>query len=121
VLAQIAAQHALVPWWRKGFTHWPLAARAVFLVASYGFVRLAITGVMSVMSYVGSREVAGTAVSWVHSSTEAMSATASTVAILVNAIPPMWLYGAAAAAFVLYALLFGLGTVAYRTLYVERR
>lgn len=121
VLAQIAAQRALVPWWRKGFTHWPLAARAVFLVASYGFVRLAIIGVMSVMSYVGSREVAGTAVSWVHSGTEAMSATASTVAILVNAIPPAWLYGAAAAAFVLYALLFGLGTVAYRTLYVERR
>jgi hypothetical protein len=39
---------------------------------------------------------------------------------LIHAIPPLWLYGAAAFGFVLYALLFGLGTVAYRTLYVER-
>ena len=44
VFAQIASQQVQLPWWRKGFAHWPLAARAMFLVASYGFIRLAIRG-----------------------------------------------------------------------------
>jgi hypothetical protein len=39
---------------------------------------------------------------------------------VVHAVPPMWLYGTAAFGFALYAVLFGLGTVAYRTLYVQR-
>jgi hypothetical protein len=75
---------------------------------------------MSVVSFVGSREVAGTAISWVHFGATALSTTASMCSLLVHAIPPSWLYGMAVCAFVLYALLFGLGTVAYRTLYVER-
>src|SRR4051812_9217906 len=120
VLAQIAQQQVVVSWWRSGFAHWPLAARAAFLIASYGFIRLAITGVMSVVAYLGSREVAETTLSWLHSGAEAVSATATAVSILVNSIPPLWLYGAAAAGFVLYGVLIGLGTVAYRTLYVER-
>jgi hypothetical protein len=120
VLAQLALQQTPMPWWRKGFTHWPLSARAAFLIASYGFVRLAIAGVMSLTSFVGSREVAGTAISWVHSGAEALSATASMCSLVVRAIPPSWLYGMAVCGFALYALLFGLGTVAYRTLYVER-
>jgi RNA polymerase sigma-70 factor (ECF subfamily) len=48
---------------------------------------------------------------------------ASTVSVgdlLLHSIPPTWLYGAAAAGFVLYACLFALGTVAYRTLYLQR-
>jgi len=120
VLARLALQQAPMPWWRKGFTHWPLAARAAFLIASYGFVRLAIAAVMSFTAFVGSREVAGTAISWAQWGAEALSATASLCSIVVHAIPPSWLYGMAVCGFALYALLFGLGTVAYRTLYVER-
>jgi len=120
VLAQLAVRHAAVPWWRKSFMHWPLAARATFLIASYGFVRLAIAGVMSVISFVGSREVAGEALSWARSSGAAVLETISIGADVVHAIPPTWLYGAAAVGFVLYAVLFSLGTVAYRTLYVQR-
>jgi len=120
VLAQVALQQASVPWWRKGFTNWPLPARAAFLLASYGFVRLALAGVMSVTSFIGSREAAGTAVSWVSSSAETVSAAASMVSFVMRAIPPTWLYGSIAVGFALYAVLFGLGTVAYRTLYVQR-
>ena len=120
MLAQLALQQASMPWWRQGFAHWPLAARAAFLIASYGFVRLAIAGVMSVIAFVGSRDFAGTAVSWVHTGGEILSAVASLGSILVHTIPPTWLYGTAVFGFVLYALLFGLGTVAYRTLYVQR-
>jgi hypothetical protein len=120
VLAQLALQQTPMPWWRKGFTHWPLAARVAFLIASYGFVRLAIAGVMSMIAFVSSREVAATAISWAHLGVEALSATASMSSLIVRAIPPSWLYGMAVCGFALYALLFGLGTVAYRTLYVER-
>jgi hypothetical protein len=97
VFAQIASQQVQLPWWRKGFAHWPLVARVSFLVASYGFIRLAIAGVVSVVDFVRS------------SST-----------FVLHAIPPMWLYGGAAFGFALYLMLFGLGTFAYRTLYVQR-
>jgi hypothetical protein len=120
VLAQLALQQRALPWWRKGFSHWPLAARAAFLIASYGFVRLAIAGVMSAVTFVGSREAAETAISWAHSGATALAATVSMCSFVVRTIPASWLYGMAACGFALYALLFGLGTVAYRTLYVER-
>ena len=120
VLAQLSLQQTPMPWWRKGFTQWPLAARVAFLIASYGFVRLSIAGVLSIIAFVGSREVAGTAISWVHLGVEALSATASMCSLILRTIPPSWLYGMAACGVALYALLFGLGTVAYRTLYVER-
>jgi hypothetical protein len=98
VFAQIASQQVQLPWWRKGFAHWPLVARVLFLVASYGFIRLAIAGVMSVVDFVRS----------------------SSLVSVLHAIPPMWLYGGAAFGFALYAVLFGLSTFAYRTLYVQR-
>jgi hypothetical protein len=120
VLAQLALQQTPMPWWRKGFTHWPLAARVAFLIASCGFVRLAIAGAMSITAFVGSREIAGTAISWAHTGVQALSATASMCSLIVRAIPPSWLYGMAVCGCALYALLFGLGTFAYRTLYVER-
>jgi hypothetical protein len=98
VFAQIASQQVQLPWWRKGFAHWPLVARVLFLVASYGFIRLAIAGVVSVVDFVRS----------------------SSLGSVLHAIPPMWLYGGAAFGFALYAVLFGLSTFAYRTLYVQR-
>jgi hypothetical protein len=119
VLAQLAARSA-APWWKKGFAHWPLAAQGAFLIASIGFVKLAISGFVSVTSFVGSEQVAGPAVSLVRQGTEAASVTASAGYFLLHAIPPAWLYGAATAGFILYALLFGLGAFAYRTLYVQR-
>lgn len=120
VLAQLAAQQTAVPWWRKGFSHWPLSARAVFLLASVGFVRLAIAGVVAATSFVGSREITGDALSWVQVGTRIAAVIESVGTFLLHTIPPTWLYAGAAVGLVSYALLFGLGTVAYRTLYVER-
>ena len=40
-------------------------------------------------------------------------------ALLVRVIPPAWLYGVFAAGAMLYAVLFGLGAAAYRTLYLR--
>lgn len=120
VLAELATRQTPTPWWRKGFTHWPVAARGAFLIASYAFIRFALAGVMLITAFVRSDAIAVEAPSWARLGAEAASATASMAAFIVHTIPPMWLYAAAAFASVLYALLFALGTVAYRTLYVER-
>jgi hypothetical protein len=120
VLAQLAAQRAVVPWWRKGFSHWPLSVRAVFLLATLGFVRLATAGALAVISFLGSREITGDALSWVQVGTRVAAVIEWVGSFLLHTIPPTWLYAAAAVGLVSYALLFGLGTVAYRTLYVER-
>ena len=61
VLAQLAAREAPIPWWRRGFAHWPGVARAGFLIASCGFVWLAVAAVMWAITFVGSRQVASAA------------------------------------------------------------
>jgi hypothetical protein len=114
VFAQIAAQ----PWWRRGFSHWPVPARAAFLVVSLGFIKLALAGFMSVVDFVHSSDVAG--VTALHRTGEAVSTTVSLGEMVFHAIPAAWLYAGAAVGFTLYAVLFGLGTFAYRTLYVQR-
>jgi hypothetical protein len=118
VFGQIASQQVQLPWWRKGFAHWPQVARGLFLIAAYGFIRLALAGVMAVVDFVRSSDVAG--VETLHRTGEAVSATVALGSLVVHAIPPMWLYTGAAFGFALYAVLFGLGTFAYRTLYVQR-
>jgi hypothetical protein len=118
VMAQIAARQAPVPWWRRSFAQWPVAARVGFLITSYGFVRLALAGFMSVTSWVHSNGIAGLAT--LHRAGEVYSSTDSVVVAVLNAIPPLWLYGAAVVAIALYAALFGLSAVAYRTLYAPR-
>jgi hypothetical protein len=130
VLAQLNARamaHATPqgarPWWRKGFAHWPTAARVGFLLASYGFVRLALLGVMSVRAMLQTDNIAGAvspAVSRLQAGAEVLNAIVSTGELVIRAIPAGWLYGAAACGVALYAALFGIGTVAYRTLYVNK-
>jgi hypothetical protein len=114
VFAQIAAQ----PWWRRGFSHWPVPARAGFLVASFGIIKLVLAGFVSVVDFVQSSDVAG--VTALHGTGAAVSTTVSLGEMVFNAIPAAWLYAGAAVGFTLYAVLFGLGTFAYRTLYVQR-
>jgi hypothetical protein len=117
VFAQIAAQ-ARLAWWRRGFIHWPVTARAAFSIASFGFVGVAVVGFMLLTSWVHAREFAGVAT--LRRAGELFESIAAVTGAVLNAFPSAWLYGAAAVGFVLYAVLFGLGTVAYRTLYVQR-
>ncbi len=114
VFAQIAAQ----PGWRRGFSHWPMPARAAFLVASLGFIKLALAGFMAAVDLVHSSDAAG--VTALHRTGEAFSTTVSLGETVFHALPTAWLYAGAAVGFTLYAVLFALGTFAYRTLYVQK-
>lgn len=122
VLAEIGRRSAR-PWWSKSFGHWPLAARAGFMVASYAFVRLTLTGVMWVTSAVRTAQFAealNPIMTWMRSGAGILSATGEAYASVIRAIPPYWLYGAVICGVALYVALFGLGATAYRTLYRNR-
>jgi hypothetical protein len=122
VFAEIE-RYAALPWWRNSFAHWPIAARVGFLIASYGFLRLALAAAMWVGSALRSAQVVGAlhpAERWLHGSASIISVAADVGASVIRAVPPNWLYGAVAAALVSYAVLFGLGATAYRALYVKR-
>jgi hypothetical protein len=119
VFAEMARRAAL-PWWRKSFTHWPMLARVAFLIASYGFVRLALWGAMSVVDALRSEpvtEVLTPAHTQLHAAMSLLSAAHEAGDLVIRAIPFPWLYGIAAIGVVLYVTLFGIGAAAYRTLH----
>lgn len=118
VFAELERRAAL-PWWRQSFAHWPLAARAVFLLASAGLVKLTITVAVWAMTNPAATEAVSTQVSWLETCFSALRGLSDFGAIVVRSIPPLWLYGTAAFVAALYLTLFGLGAAAYRALYAN--
>jgi hypothetical protein len=116
--ARVFAQILALPWWRKGFAHWPVPARVAFLIASLGFIKLALAGVVGAIDFVRTSDVAG--VDALHRTGDAVLTTVSLGGLVLHSIPPVWLYAGAGIGFTLYAVLFGLGTFAYRTLYLQQ-
>jgi hypothetical protein len=118
VMAAIAARAAL-PWWKQSFARWPLAARAGFLLASLAALAVAVFGSAAVDT---AALAARTSLrfTWLGVLKDAAVGTVDFAAIVFHAIPPLWLYGSAAALGALYLTLFGLGATAYRTLYASR-
>ncbi len=105
-------RRATLPWWRRSFTHWPLMARAAFLVICGASAGLAIEGGASAAADVRS-------LYWAREIGALMASGGSLVTLLARIAPPLWLYEGIAVCGVLYAVLFGLGAVLYRTLYLQ--
>jgi hypothetical protein len=111
VLCELQRRAAL-PWWRRSFAHWPLAARAVFVVICGALIRLAFLG--------GAAAVAGAlSLSWAREIGVLMASGGNLATLLARTLPLSWLYEGIAACAVLYAVLFGLGAAVYRTLYLQ--
>jgi hypothetical protein len=102
----------MLPWWRRSFTHWPLTARAAFLVICGASAGLAIAGAAVAAADVRS-------LYWAREIGAFMASGGSLVTLLARIAPPLWLYVGIAVCAVLYAVLFGLGAVLYRTLYLQ--
>jgi len=122
VLAEIE-RRAAQPWWRKSFANWPLPARAVFVVASAGLVKVALMAVVWVMAGFDAarfRDAFSTQFAWMESISAVGRALGDFGSATLNSIPALWLYGGAAIVLALYMALFGLGAAAYRTLYAAR-
>jgi len=119
VLAAIAERAAL-PWWQRRFGEWPRAARLGFVGGCLALVVLAVL--------MGQAHPATVPV-WsslpVLPGVAQAQALASSLAVLATVVPRALPGGWVAAAFLLsgalYALLFALGTLAYRSLYVPVR
>lgn len=92
VLQEIARREAL-PWWRRKFSRWPRPAQACLATVCC----LIIAGVLRAD------------LPW----------PAGALAAVLQLVPPGLVYGAMAAAALVYTALFGLGAAAYRTLYLQ--
>jgi hypothetical protein len=115
VLAAIEARGARAGW-RSGFNYWPMAARALFILASIAFVKWTLEGVQWVLTAVNPGSVAAGAVSKV----EWIRVLANAAVASIRSIPEEWLWGIAAIVTGIYAMFFALSAIAYRTLYVSR-
>lgn len=110
VLAQLESGVA-VAGWRRGFAHWPVAARVAFLVASVGFVKLALSIAMWLGTPLASPAVPfdlPSQVAWLQTLFVVVGSVARTV-------PSLWVHAGIAILAIMYAALFGIGASAYRT------
>jgi len=113
VLEELSRRAAL-PWWRRSFAHWPLLARAAFLVLCGALIRLAFLG--------GAAAVAGVdSLVWARQAGILVMSLGNLAAAIARISPPHWLYQGAAVCGALYAVLFGLGAVVYRLLYLQSK
>lgn len=122
VFAEIERRAAL-PWWRRSFMHWPLGVRALFLLASVGFVKLALTFADVCVTALRSapiESVVSPSFDQAESTVNVLSILSDLYVLLVRSVPTEWLYVAALGVGALYLIFFGLSAAAYRVLYVDR-
>ena len=119
VLGELARRAAL-PWWRRSFGHWPLFARALFVVICAGLIRLAfMEGAVAVAGVHSLHESGVLPLSWVRDVGVLAAAAGNLMALLARTAPPSWVYEGIAVCAVLYAVLFGLSAAVYRTLFLQ--
>ena len=120
VLAELA-RRAARPWWRRGFAHWPQAARTAFVSISVCLVGLAfVAGGWAVSGFNFLHDLGVLSMPGARQAVMALSVAQWAAGELARAVPPNWIYGGVAAGALLYTALFGLGVAAYRTLYLNQ-
>lgn len=122
VLAEIERRAAL-PWWRLSVAHWPLRARAACMMLLLGVAALVVmlggwlTGSVDLTDLRTELALHFPALSALAGLGRTLVELGTTLA---HRVPTLWLYGAGAIVGLLYLAFFGIGTVAYRTLYANR-
>jgi hypothetical protein len=111
VLDEIA-QRAAAPWWRRGFAQWPAAARTGFVIVCLVLAGLSLTGGLT-------QQLGTQTLSWAQPFLGLMTFIGGVATLAASLVPPPVIYLALSVGALLYALLFGLGAFAYRTLYLQ--
>lgn len=122
VRAAIEAQ-AAIPWWHQAYAYWPAPVRVAFLVLCAGMAGLLVYAGMALQADVDSAQFNGVLaplLNWGGRIVAVARGLADFIALVGRNIPTLWLYGAVAFVAGLYAMLFGLGATAYRTLWAHR-
>jgi hypothetical protein len=113
-------RRAALPWWRRSFAHWPLPARAAFLVICGALISLAFIGGDTAVARLHFLHDSGAlSLSWAHQTGVLVGSAANLAALFTRTVPPAWLYAGIAVCAVLYAVLFGLGAAVYHMLYLR--
>lgn len=118
VLAELERRAAL-PWWRQNFAHWPLAVRAGFVVVSAGLAKVVLMAAVWAMAGFDAAQFPNAfapQLAWLQAALDLAGTAANAGGAIFRSLPPLWLYGGAAFFATLYAVLFGVGAAAYRTL-----
>lgn len=118
VMAALEHQ-AAIAWYHKSWTYWPAAIRAAFLALATGVTGAVLTGFYLGLNNVEQSAAAGEAAARFDGLVRlgaALTGLADFVSLVLRNIPPLWLYGSAAFAALMYATFFGLGAAAYRAL-----
>ena len=122
VRAAIEAQ-AAIPWWHKSYAYWPAPIRVAFLVLCAGLAGLLVFAGILLQTDFDSAQLNGTfapVLDWGGRIVALVRGLADFIALVGRNIPTLWLYGTVAFVAGLYAMLFGLGAAAYRTLWTHR-
>jgi hypothetical protein len=110
-------RRAALPWWRRGFVHWPLPVRCAFILVCCALVGTTLLdGAWKIAGIRSLNDVGAMPFSWAY---PIMAATAEIPTVLMHAIPPTWLYAGLGIGVLLYVSLFGLAAAAYRVLYLQ--
>jgi hypothetical protein len=118
VFAEITRRAAL-PWWRRGYAHWPMAARVAFMLALLGLVWALLALLAPATSGAESAVRSGLgrlAGNWPATLHTLFSTGRELLALAAGAVPTTWVYAVATAIGALYVALFGLGAATYRVL-----
>ncbi len=110
VLNEVALRAAL-PWWRRSFARWPMPARTAFVLVCVVLAALSLTSGLT-------QQVGAQTWSWLQPALGLMASIGAVASLAVSLVPPLFIYVALIVGALLYALLFGLGAFAYRTLYL---
>jgi hypothetical protein len=122
VLAEIARRVAL-PWWRKSFVHWPVAARAGFILLCAGVVKSVLMGAVWLMAGFDTAQFKAAFAqeySWFEKGVTVFHAMTGFIEILLRNIPSGWLYAGLLVFAAMYATLFGIGAAAYKAVRAPR-
>ena len=114
VFAEIERREALA-WWQSGFQAWPAFARLVFALASLALIAFAVEVPQWLMSTIDFDMPLG-----VSRGLALWQALMTVGSSLANGIPAQWIYAIFGTIAMMYAVCFGAGAAAYRTL-VESR
>lgn len=109
-----------IAWWHKSWAYWPTAVRAAFLAFATAVSGTMVAAVYAAAAGWDTGAVASQFASHFSGLSRVFGAGVWIIEFcnhLIGSVPSLWIYGGLAFAATLYVSLFGLGAVAYRTLY----
>jgi hypothetical protein len=123
VLSELGRLSTL-PWWRRSFAHWPLAARVVFFAGSAVAAAVVVNALVLVGYSTFAHDLAagvGQRLAWLSLARDITVAIGDKSRLVIGAIPPVWLYGVAGGIALCYATLAAIGAAAYRAFSFARQ